>query len=150
MSKVTQAICVLFLASYVLAADDVSTDLKVVEPGQSILKLDGKKKSFPLTSLPYDDGTTNWGDQVFKKRQDGDALLLRDLVIYPSVSSKDLSLQYSATFNKQQSITSVRFINVGRQRAYCDDINIYSDSVEIDFVIPAGKDVRVFVEIYAS
>ncbi|KAL3284484.1 hypothetical protein HHI36_018645 [Cryptolaemus montrouzieri] len=149
MSKVTLAICVLCLASYVLAADDVLTNLKLVEPGQPTLKLDGKKKSFPLTSLPYDDGTTNWGDQVYKKKNDGDTLLLRDLVIYPTVSSNDQNIQYSAKFSNQQHITSVRFINVGRQRAYCEDINVNSDGVEIDFIIPAGKDVRVFVEIYA-
>ncbi|KAL3284488.1 hypothetical protein HHI36_018649 [Cryptolaemus montrouzieri] len=150
MSKVALAICVLCLASYVFAADDVLTNLKLVETGRPISKLDGKKKSFPLTSLPNDDGTTNWGDQVYKKRHDSDTLLLRDLVIYPTVSSNDQNIQYSAKFSNQQHITSVRFINVGRQRAYCEDINVNNDGVEIDFIIPAGKDVRVFVEIYAS
>ncbi|KAL3284481.1 hypothetical protein HHI36_018642 [Cryptolaemus montrouzieri] len=135
MSKVTLALCVLLLASYVIASSKFSTELKAVQP-------------LTDTPLPYDDGSGNWGDKVYQQRQDGDDLLLRDLVI-ANVSIFQQDLQYSVQFSKKQAITSVRLINVGRQRAYCTSITIGGKkNVDVFFTIPANKDPRVFIELY--
>ncbi|KAL3284482.1 hypothetical protein HHI36_018643 [Cryptolaemus montrouzieri] len=143
MLKIT--LCVLVLASYVLASSDYKTELKIVESEYS---LNGKKSSFVGAPLPYDDGSGNWGDKVYQQRQDGDDLLLRDLVI-ANVSSLNQNIQYSVEFSKKQSITSVRLINVGRQRAYCTSITIGSrKNVDVFYTIPANKDPRVFIELY--
>ncbi|KAL3284490.1 hypothetical protein HHI36_018651 [Cryptolaemus montrouzieri] len=147
MSEVTLAICVLIFASYVVAAPQFSTELHLVEP-EYTLKLDEKKEVFPVVPLPDDDGTTNWGDQVRKTRQDGDSLLLRDFVIWPKISSKNQYMEYSAFSTTPLNITSARFINVGRQRAYCVDLIVNDDGIDIYYIIPPEKDMRVFVEIY--
>ncbi|KAL3284483.1 hypothetical protein HHI36_018644 [Cryptolaemus montrouzieri] len=105
-------------------------------------------KSFPIISLPDDDGTTNWGDLVHGNRQSGDSLIVRDLIIYPTVNSLDLHIDYNPAFRNHRNITSVRFINVGRQRAFCVEIYIYYYGIEVDLIIPAFKDVRVFLEVY--
>ncbi|KAL3284485.1 hypothetical protein HHI36_018646 [Cryptolaemus montrouzieri] len=147
MSEVTLAICVLMCASYVFAAPQFSTELHLVDP-EYTLNLVEQKEVFANHTLPDDDGTTNWGDQVQNARQDGDSLIFRDLVIWPKISSKNQVMYYDVMSDTPLNITTARFINVGRQRAYCVDLIINDDGINTYYIIPPEKDIRVFVEIY--
>lgn len=148
MSKLFFFAVIISVFAVSLAEVEVSTKLSVLDNGSTVLGLNGRPKKLQRVALTKDDGFSNWGDSIYKQRQDNDVLLLRDLVIYPVTSSRDQQLKYTASFRNVRSITSVRFINVGRERAQAVEIDVSSNGVEIYFTLPAETDPRVFVEVY--
>ncbi|KAK9888763.1 hypothetical protein WA026_000988 [Henosepilachna vigintioctopunctata] len=149
MSNIVLTFVFLVIVTTSLSAEvKVRTKITAVPLGTPILKLNGEKSSVNVAALPDDDGFSNWGDLVYKSRQNEDVLLLRDLVIFPAVSTNDQTLKYTASFDNANRITSVRVINVGRERIFATEIDVYSSDVEIICVLPAERDPRVFVEVY--
>lgn len=131
-----------------LAEVEVSTNLSLVENGSTVLGLNGRPKVVNIVSLSKDDGVSNWGDAVYKSRQQGDVLLERHLSAHRGTSSENRIKKFRIAFRNVQFISSVRFINVGRQRAQATEIEVSGNQVEILYVIPAEANPRVFIEVY--
>lgn len=134
-----------------LAKVMVSTNLSLVENESTALRFNRRPSPIQiiaLSELDKDDGVNNWGDLVHLSRQQGDVLLERDLWIRPEISSEDQTMRFRISLKNVQSISTVRFINVGRQRARATKIGVYANQVEIFFDIPAEADPRVFIEVY--
>lgn len=148
MSKLFLIAVFISVFSVSLAAVEVSTNLSLVENGSTVLGLNGKPKVVQRVSLSKDDGVSNWGDAVYKSRQQGDVLLLRHLSIIPKTSSEDQNMIFRGSMKNVLSISSVRFINVGRQRAQAQEIDVSANQVEIFYSVPAEADPRVFIEVY--
>lgn len=94
----------------------------------------------------------NFGDMISNERIPNDVRSFWEIFINDTVYSTDqaLTLYYDATF--PSNISTVRAINLGRERAYVQSIALgtMNGEVKIDLLIKANHQVRLMVEIYTE
>nr|CAI5845835.1 unnamed protein product [Callosobruchus analis] len=96
--------------------------------------------------VPPDNGG-NYGDLVYRRRSNQDTLLLRELVLNQDLSSATVDIRWVVSI-PGSTITSVRVINVGRERGYCLRIDVQGGDVQVFIRIPPLYDPRIFIEVY--
>ncbi|CAH1970110.1 unnamed protein product [Acanthoscelides obtectus] len=96
--------------------------------------------------VPPDNGG-NYGDLIYRQRSNQDTLLLRELVLNQDLSSSTVDLRWVVSI-PGSTITSVRVINVGRERGYCLRIDVQGGDVQVFIRIPPYRDPRIFIEVY--
>lgn len=96
--------------------------------------------------IPQDYGG-NYGDLILRYREDGDILLLRELLLIEELSASEVDIEWLATLNARR-ISSVRVLNIGRERAYCARIGIAERRAQVLLRVAPKRDPRVLVEIY--
>ncbi|RZB73494.1 hypothetical protein BDFB_006499 [Asbolus verrucosus] len=96
--------------------------------------------------IPQDTGG-NYGDLICRYRENGDVLLLRELVIIDELSPSEQDVQWYASLNARR-ISSVRVLNIGRERAYCYRIEVAGADALAYVRVPPRHDPRVLIEIY--
>jgi len=102
------------------------------------------------TLAPPDDLSGDFGDLLYRWRQPGDELLLRETFLNDKESYKEQIVFWSGNFNRTY-ITSVRSLNFGRERGWTRSIHVYNKTsvdVDINVIIPANTTVRLFFEVY--
>lgn len=73
--------------------------------------------------------------------------MLRELVINQELASVEQDVHWSVSISGAR-ITSVRVMNIGRERAYCLRIDVAGGDVQAIIRIPPLIDPRVLIEIY--
>ncbi|CAH0557359.1 unnamed protein product [Brassicogethes aeneus] len=136
-----------------LCENNVTTTLKLWDktlPTKSTLRNNMKPDSVTAketVSLPPDQGG-NYGDLIYRSRQNGDSLLVRDVVLIPSLDANEQDFQWYTSLPNARSISSVRMLNIGRQRAYTLRIDVAGQDAQVVFRVPSYADPRVLIEVY--
>ncbi|GLV35931.1 hypothetical protein CBL_09851 [Carabus blaptoides fortunei] len=75
----------------------------------------------PTGLLPYDDGSSNFGDLIHLQKGLRDVLVYSEVLTNDPCSDSETNVQWSGRFPGYM-VTQVRVLNVGRQRAFCSFI----------------------------
>ncbi|XP_028135405.1 uncharacterized protein LOC114330278 [Diabrotica virgifera virgifera] len=94
-----------------------------------------------------DNNNGNYGDLVFKERGQRDQLLFREVLINNGKSSAPQDLIWIANI-PETTISSVRCLNFGRERAFCYSIEVAGGDTRVVLKLGAFVDPRVMIEVY--
>nr|XP_023021592.1 uncharacterized protein LOC111509962 [Leptinotarsa decemlineata] len=150
----TGLVMVFMMVSYI-SAHEFDTELITVSPQEYLaenvesrggLRFDTKLAETISADLPPDNGG-NYGDLIYKFRENKDTLLLREVVITDQLSSYEQNIRWTVSISGAQ-VTSVRVLNFGRSRAYCLRIDVAAGDVQIFLRVPVLGDPRVMIEVY--
>lgn len=98
-------------------------------------------------SVPPDNGAPNYGDLILGRRQNGDVLLVRDVVLIEQSSDSELEAQWYTRLDVRR-ISTVRALNLGRQRAYCVSIDVSGGEAQVVLRNPPYFEPRLLIEVY--
>lgn len=153
MNKTTMYRLVLFatLVATCLCDDTPTPTLKVLTK-QEFQDLSAKRNGDTVwasetVSVPPDNGG-NYGDLVYRARTNGDRLLVRDVVLLPSLDSFEQDIQWYTSISGARTISTVRVINIGRERAYTLRIDVAGQDAQVIFRVPSYQDPRLLIEVY--
>ncbi|EFA04326.2 hypothetical protein TcasGA2_TC014619 [Tribolium castaneum] len=131
---------VLLLTCLVFAADGEHTSgVRIRVSGNETLKDTARY-------VPPDRGG-NYGDLIYRTRENGDGLLLRELVVLGELSAYELEVQWYARVDAHR-VSSVRVLNLGRERAFCERVDVLGAEVQTWLRVAPRYDPRVLIEIY--
>jgi hypothetical protein len=100
----------------------------------------------PRTSSVLDYGG-GYGDLCCNERQYSDYQLVNELIMVEEVTSCDSYVKWYASLDAE-TITSVRIVNVGRDRGYCEQVNYSRGEVLVIVKVAAYTYPVMFIEIY--
>ncbi|KAG5877162.1 hypothetical protein JTB14_031773 [Gonioctena quinquepunctata] len=136
-----------------ICAHNITTELKKVPSEDYLQEITRDKDGVEFEtrfaegkSVPPDNGG-NYGDLIYKYRENKDTLLLREVVITEALSSYEQDIRWTVSISGGR-VTSVRVLNFGRSRAYCLRIDVAAGDVQIFLRIPPLGDPRVMIEVY--
>ncbi|KAJ3654068.1 hypothetical protein Zmor_013282 [Zophobas morio] len=141
------------VAGFACAAASSGVKVLTPEEARSLLETGPERRGFTSAVaqgggryVPPDRGG-NYGDLIYRYRENGDVLLLREVVVIDELSPSELEVQWYGSL-KARRISSVRVLNVGRERAFCARIDVAGAEVAALLRLPPGCDPRVLIEIY--
>ncbi|KAJ8921106.1 hypothetical protein NQ315_015904 [Exocentrus adspersus] len=153
MRVVAVSFAVLCLFQYKAQSEDtvVQSEIKTLTPEESSqvisAGIDGETVLADVSrGVPPDNGG-NYGDLVYRYREQKDRLLLREVVISQQLSSSEQDIHWSVSISGAR-INSVRVLNFGRQRAYCLRIDVAGSDAQAVIRVPPLFDPRIMIEIY--
>lgn len=119
---------------------------KIFSTGDKQFETKLQEQSAKSGALPPDNGG-NYGDLVYRGREEGDVLVFREVVINQELESqvKDLRLYASLAVRR---ITSVRVLNLGRERGYTLRIDVVGNEFQTIVRIAPYFDPRLLIEVY--
>lgn len=105
----------------------------------------------PIKPQPGPNDNVNTGDLIYRTRVGGDRILVREVILIPTLASTDQIYELVLPHDCELDVTTVRFINLGRQRANGLEIDVATSNViNILFEVTAGIDPRILVEVYGK
>lgn len=108
------------------------------------------KNGLPVTSEVSENPratSDNYGDLIYRWRENKDTLLVREVVINRELTSEESDLIWYVTVQGAR-ITSVRVLNFGRSRAACYRIDVAGGDVQVVIRVPPLGDPRILIEVY--
>lgn len=123
---------------------------ELVPPGGTPKNIEFNKDGLAVNSqrsLSQRAESDNWGDLIYKWRENRDTLLLREVIVNRELASHDRDLVLYATIRGAR-ISSVRVLNFGRSRANCYRIDVAGGDVQVLIRTPALGDPRILIEVY--
>lgn len=129
---------------------DYSISSTVVPPNESPSNIQFNKNGNPVDTQIATNrrtGNDNFGDLIYKWRENRDRLLLREVVINRELTSDESDLVWYATIPGAR-ISSVRALNFGRSRGACYRIDVAGSEVQVVIRIPPLGDPRIMIEVY--
>ncbi|GLV35932.1 hypothetical protein CBL_09850 [Carabus blaptoides fortunei] len=103
-------------------------------------------KSLGTYAVPPDNGG-NYGDNLWRDRVQGDTLLTREVQIN-AIANVEQQFNWSANFPGRY-ISHIRFLNIGRERAWVEQISSNGGPTANAVIrVAGGKQFRLLVEVY--
>ncbi|XP_072389311.1 uncharacterized protein [Diabrotica undecimpunctata] len=135
------------------AAFEYKTDLKYIQAEKHYSPPEFNSDGVAFEGILADelqeieDNGGNYGDLVFRNRDQRDQLLVREVVILNSRSSGAQELIWTVSIPGAR-ISSVRALNFGRERAFCYSIEVAGGDARVVLQIGPRSDPRVMIEVY--
>ncbi|KAF2894941.1 hypothetical protein ILUMI_11237 [Ignelater luminosus] len=102
--------------------------------------------------IPPDDGAGSYGDLIYSEPRSLDDLLLREIFVNYNVSNEEQIVFWNKMF-WSKCVNHVKVLNFGRDRAFTKYVYVNNTmhqggNVDINLLIPVGKEVRMFFEVF--